>query len=42
MRKLLIGVLIVILIAGIGLTLTNGIALGKFQISSIKQLARKR
>ena len=41
MRKILFGVLIVILIAGIALALKNGIALGGVQISSIQQLARK-
>lgn len=41
MRKILIGVLIVILIAGIGLTIANGINLGNIQISSIKQLGEK-
>lgn len=41
MRKILIAVLIIILVAGIGLTLVNGITLGKIQISSIRQLAEK-
>lgn len=41
MRKILIGVLIVVLIASIAFTLINGIAIGNVQISSIKQLAEK-
>lgn len=41
MRKILIGVLIIILIAGITFTLISGIALGSIQISSMQQLATK-
>lgn len=41
MRKIMIGTLILILIVGIALTVTNGISLGNIQISSVKQLEEK-
>ena len=37
MRKLLILVLIIILLAALGIMLTSGIAIGSFEIPSIKK-----
>ena len=38
MRKILITILILLLVAGFGITLTSGISIGNFKILSVKQI----